>query len=393
MATRRAATESFVRARETVVDERVGNLPAIGDLVGGKYRIAHLLGNGSMGAVFAARDEVLGRDVAIKMMWQAHAYSPDLVSRFFNEARAAARIESEHVARIFEVGQTDQDVPFMALELLDGEDLAQTLESRRPIPLPQLVGWILEALEGLAEAHSLGIIHRDLKPANLFLAHKRDGTSIIKLLDFGVSKDQRASRDAPKLTVTTALVGSPAYMSPEQLRDPRAVDARADIWALGVVLYELLARRLPFQGSNVADLCVAIIEHQLEPVRSHRRDVPAALDDVVARCLASDPEARFPDIAALAKALVPFAPPGADMAAERIRHILRTKPRPSSQDLRARRSWRRRFRVLAALGVSSLIAIGIAATSLATAKPASAPRLSNNHASSASPAATAQPAP
>jgi serine/threonine-protein kinase len=228
------------------------------------------------------------------------------------------------------------------------------------VPVPEIVDWVMQALEGIAEAHSLGIVHRDLKPANLFLARKRDGTSCIKVLDFGVSKDQRASPVGPALTVTTTILGSPAYMAPEQLRDARTVDARADIWAMGVVLYELLAGALPFRASNVADLCVAILEHDLRPVRSHRRDVPPALDDLVQRCLARDPDGRFPDVASLAEALVPFAPAGADVAAERIRYLLRNTSGPASPRAGAKQRLRWRLRTFAAVAVtSSLVAIAM----------------------------------
>jgi serine/threonine-protein kinase len=322
-----------------------------------------MIGEGAMGVVFAATDEALGRRVAVKTMWQRHADSPELVTRFVNEARAAARIESEHVARIFDVGRTARGGPFIVLELLNGEDLARTLASRWPLPVPESIGWILQALEAMAEAHSLGIVHRDLKPANLFLARKRDGTSIIKLLDFGISKDQGALRLGPAITVTAAMVGSPAYMAPEQLRDARTVDARADIWALGVVLYELVTGALPFNATNVADLCVAILEHSPLSVRSRRRDAPPELDDVIRRCLRREPENRFPDVAALAEALVGFGPPGSDAAAERIRTILRTPLRASRRGEPSKRSRKRRVRALAV--VAATVSLGaIAATCL-----------------------------
>jgi serine/threonine-protein kinase len=374
---RRATSTSAVRLRETAVDTCVGSLPDVGDLVADKYRIARMVGRGAMGAVFAARDEALGRSVAVKMMCEQHADSPELVGRFVNEARAAARLESEHVARIFDVGQTDGGHPFIVLELLDGEDLSQILASRGPLQVSELTGWIVQALEAIAEAHSLGIVHRDVKPANLFLARRRDGTSIIKVLDFGISKDRCAARVGPALTVTSAMVGSPAYMAPEQLRDARTVDARADIWALGVVLYELVAGVLPFHASNVADLCVAILEREIVPVRTVRSDVPPALDEVIRRCLERDPEKRFPDVAALARSLVPFAPPGSQQAAERVRHVLRSPARSSREDLDAKPSRRRRAYALAA--VAAAVSLGaIAATSLGSR---ASPVLRSAHAS------------
>jgi eukaryotic-like serine/threonine-protein kinase len=363
MPMRRAACESVVRSRESAAVTRVGSLPDVGDLLADKYRIERMIGEGAMGTVFAATDEALGRRVAVKTMRHRPADSPELVARFVNEARAAARIESEHVARIFDVGRTAGGSPFLVLELLNGEDLAQTLASRWPLPVCESTGWILQALEALAEAHSLGIVHRDLKPANLFLARKRDGTSIVKLLDFGISKDERSPRLGPAITVTAAMVGSPAYMAPEQLRDARKVDARADIWALGVVLYELVTGALPFNASNVADLCVAILERSPVSVRSHRRDAPPELDDVLRRCLEREPNDRFPDVAALARALVPFGPLGSDAAAERVRTILRTPPYASTAVERSKRSRKRRVRALAV--VAATVSLGaIAATCL-----------------------------
>jgi serine/threonine-protein kinase len=344
--------------RETAVDTQPDTVLGAGDLVAGKYRIGRLIGQGAMGAVFAAKHETMDRDVAVKMMWPEHTSSPHLVTRFFQEARAAARIENEHVARVFDVGLTDRGAPFLVLELLEGEDLAQVLASRSSIPVPEVVGWILEALEGVAEAHSLGLVHRDLKSANLFLARRRDGTSIVKVLDFGLSKDQRASGAGPSLTTTAAILGSPAYMAPEQLRSARTVDARADIWAVGVVLYELLAGGLPFPASNVADLCVAVLERDPEPLRPRRKEVPPALEDVVRRCLARDPAERFADVEALARALVPFAPPGADGAAARIGHLLRNVRPRASQDSRPQRARRRRAVVVAFAVIAGLVAIG-----------------------------------
>jgi serine/threonine-protein kinase len=368
-----AAHSSTDRMRETTVGGRVGSLPEVGDVVGGKYRVERLIGRGAMGAVFSARHELLGRQVALKLMSQEHADSPQSITRFFNEARAVARIESEHIARILDMGQTEGGSPFIVLELLEGEDLSQTLESRGPLPVSDVVGWIVQALEAMAEAHSLGIVHRDLKPANLFLARKRDGTSIVKVLDFGISKDGRHHPATPALTATSSILGSPAYMAPEQLRDARTVDARADIWAIGVALYELLAGGLPFRAANVADMCVAILERDLLPVRSVRGDTQRALDDVVRRCLARDPAKRFPDVAALAEALVPFAPPGAEKAVERIRHLLGTGEWTSANADRSRSSRRRRnlaLVVVASVALGAAIAGGLAATRMISGRPA-----------------------
>jgi serine/threonine-protein kinase len=271
--------------RETSAGGNGETLPEVGDLVAGKYRVVRRIGEGAMGAVFAARHELLEKDVALKLMSLEQASTPQAVSRFLNEARAAAQIESEHVARVLDMGRTDAGAPFLALELLEGADLARVLAERQPLRVVDVVGWVLQALDAIAEAHSLGIVHRDLKPANLFLATRRDGTEIVKVLDFGISKNLAVTGATPTLTATSSILGSPVYMAPEQLRNAKTVDSRADVWSVGVVLYELLTCRVPFHADNVAELFVAILEHTPAPARSLRSDLPAQLEHVVMRCL------------------------------------------------------------------------------------------------------------
>jgi serine/threonine protein kinase len=314
------ACQSADLRRSTVVDTRAVP-PDVGELVAGKYRIERMIGQGAMGVVFAATDVALGRRVAVKMMTRQHAVSPELASRFLNEARAAARIESEHSARIYDLGHTDSGHPYIALELLEGEDLAEVLASRERLPVHELTGWIVQALEAIAEAHSLGIVHRDLKPANLFLARRRDGTSIVKVLDFGISKDP--SRVGPAITVTAAMVGSPAYMAPEQLRDARGVDARADIWALGVVLYELLSGTLPFDGNDLPQLCTSIATSEPIPLTQKRPGAPAELARIIGRCLEKDPARRYRNVAELAQELALWGPEGAAERLEQIKRVVR----------------------------------------------------------------------
>jgi serine/threonine-protein kinase len=301
----------------------------VGDVLGGKYKIERLIGKGAMGAVFAARHELLQKQVAIKVMTEEHSGTPQAVTRFFNEARAAAGIEGEHVARVLDVGQLEGGAPFMVIELLEGADLARVLEQRGPLPAVEVVDWTLQALEALAEAHSLGIVHRDLKPANLFLARRRDGTSILKVLDFGISKQSAIHAGAaasPSITATSSLLGSPMYMAPEQLRSAKSVDARADIWAMGVVVYELVTGRLPFEAESIPELFVAVLERTPPPMATWRPDVPAGLEEVVLRCLSRDAGARFQDVAELATALEPFAGEGARPLVQRILHLCKTAP-------------------------------------------------------------------
>jgi serine/threonine-protein kinase len=340
--------------------------------VADKYRIQRLIGQGAMGAVFAARHELLQKQVALKLISDECARAPDAVRRFFDEARAAAAIESEHVVRVLDVGQTISGFPFMALELLEGCDLAQLLEDSGPLPVHEVVDWILQALEALAEAHSLGIVHRDLKPANLYLARRRDGTRVVKVLDFGISKIARLPGESPTLTATSAILGSPVYMAPEQLRSARSVDARADIWAIGVVLYELLTGRIPFQGDSVAQVFVAVLEHSAPALRKWRADLPPALEEVVRRCLSRDVERRIRNVADLAEALAPFGRREVRGSVQRTRHILRTAAEWTRAETPSRRPPKRHRRVVvaAALGIGAVAALSLLASRNTSDSPA-----------------------
>jgi tRNA A-37 threonylcarbamoyl transferase component Bud32 len=297
-------------------EQSIAGVPAPGQVIAGKYKVEAVLGAGGMGVVLAARHEVLGQRVAIKYLLpevaRAHKESAE---RFMREARASIELRSEHVARVLDVGTDADGAAFMVMEFLEGQDL-QKASRTGPLAVSDVVEYVLQAAEALAEAHDLGIVHRDLKPANLFLASRRDGSPLVKVLDFGISKLSKSERG---ITRTDAVMGSPGYMSPEQIRSAKHVDRRADIWGLGVVMYELLAGKPPFDGDNVATLSAQIVLETPERVDAVRPEVPAALADVVARCLAKEPGERFPDMKALADALVPFATPRAALLAERIR--------------------------------------------------------------------------
>ncbi|HEY2509785.1 MAG TPA: serine/threonine-protein kinase, partial [Polyangiaceae bacterium] len=294
------------------------SLPATGDVLAGKYRVERLLGQGGMGAVFAASHELLRQRVAIKVILGERARDPASVARFLNEARAMARIQDEHVARVTDVGTLENGAAFMVLEYLDGMDLSDAIGARGPLPVAEAIDYVVQALAALRQAHGLGIVHRDLKPSNLFLARRPDGSTCVKLLDFGISK-AAGPLDAPggAITTTGAIMGSPMYMSPEQLRNSKDVDARTDLWSLGVVLYELLAGRPPFGGETVGEVLASVIEAEIPPLQD-RPDVPPALEAIFARCLAKKASERVASAAELAAALRPFASPSTLATLERV---------------------------------------------------------------------------
>ena len=283
-------------------------LPKSGDVIAGKYALERIIGQGGMGAVFAARHVKLGHAVAIKVML-ADRQNEEAARRFMNEGRASAHIQNEHVVRIFDIDE-EHGYAYMVLELLQGEDLAQVLEAQGRLAAHVAVGYVIQALDGVRQAHALGIVHRDLKPSNLFLARSQNGNVVVKVLDFGISKARGASSldMAPhQQTSTAAMLGSPLYMSPEQLRSSKNVDARADIWAMGVILYELLTGQVPFEGETLGALFSAILETDAPRVSARVHDVPAGLDAIVTRCLQRRPDDRFASAAELEEQLAPFA--------------------------------------------------------------------------------------
>jgi serine/threonine protein kinase len=284
-------------------------LPAVGDILAGKYKIVKLLGKGGMGVVFLAKHEILRQHVAIKMVLPEVALDPVFVARFMNEARAAAGIRNEHVAQVLDVASLESGAPYMVLEYLEGHDLSDVLtDTEGDLAIETSVDWLLEALEAVAQAHQLGIIHRDLKPANLFLSTRQDGSRVIKVLDFGISKATNPGDvNDVAVTSTQALLGSPGYMAPEQIRSSKSVDARADVWSVGVILYKLLTKVEPFVGDSFGALFGAIFSEDPVRIRDRRPEVPVALEDVVFRCLARERDQRYPNVADLARALAPFA--------------------------------------------------------------------------------------
>ncbi len=307
------------------------HLPKPGEMVGGKYRIEKIIGKGGMGAVLSAHHELLGQNIAIKFLLGEIAQNPEAVQRFNNEARNAFKIQSEHVCRIMDVGE-HKGMPFMVMEFLRGGDLSQMVEQRGALPIGEAIDYVLQALEAIAQAHAQGIVHRDLKPANLFLHQRSDGSMIVKVLDFGIAKASNPFGEGGNhsLTSTKAMLGSPLYMSPEQLRSAKNVDARSDVWALGVILYELLTGTVPFNGETLGELFIAILEQPPIAINQRRPDVPAALNDVVMRCLMRGADQRFQNVAELAEALLPFAPSRSTSSAERIAQALGKQLSPNA---------------------------------------------------------------
>ena len=285
-----------------------------GDLVDGKYRVERALGQGAMGVVMQARHELLDVPVAIKVIMPDGIESTEASARFVREARASAKLESEHVVRVTDIGRLPDGAPYMVMELLRGQDLAEIIASGERVPISEAVDWMIQALEALAEAHAAGIVHRDLKPSNLFRAERASG-AILKVLDFGISK---AAEAGVSLTKTHTLMGSPAYMSPEQVLATKDVDARADVWSMGIVLYELLTGQAPFEGDQVGTLLTNVLTATIPPLETRRAGLPEGLSAVVHRCLERDLEKRIASAADLALALVPFASSAGGHMVERV---------------------------------------------------------------------------
>ncbi|WP_437952701.1 protein kinase [Sorangium sp. So ce296] len=295
-------------------------IPGPGEIVGGKYRIEHVIGQGGMGVVVAARHTTLKRRVALKFLLPEENRDAQDVTRFLREAQAAAAITSQHVAHVIDVGTTEAGVPYFVMELLRGINLAELIEQRGPLSIEDAVGYVLEVCEAIAEAHALGIVHRDLKPSNIFLAEREDGSSQIKVIDFGISKtlDAGALGADSKLTATRMILGSPPYMSPEHVRSARNVDTRTDIWAIGVILYEMLTARRPFEAEAASAIFASIVADPPAPPRRHRADIPDELERVILSCLEKRPYLRPQTVADLARSLAPLAPERARAPLERI---------------------------------------------------------------------------
>jgi serine/threonine protein kinase len=286
-----------------------------GTVVAGKYRVERTLAEGGMGVVVVAKHIHLQQSVALKFLRGDVGTEWDALARFRGEAKAVAQLRSEHVAHVLDAGVTDDGVPYMVMEYLEGRSLGRKLQIQGPFEIASAVEYVIHACEGLAEAHARGIVHRDIKPYNLFLVEHSPGWGCVKIIDFGISKF--AFSDTPNV-VTGVIIGSPCYMSPEQLRSTATVDHRSDIWSLGATLHELLAGKAAFDASQtLPELVTAILEGPAPELRALRPEVPEELAAVVARCLAKDREARFQNAGEVAMALLPFAPARARVPADR----------------------------------------------------------------------------
>jgi serine/threonine-protein kinase len=308
-------------------DLQIGVSP--GDVLAGKYRVEHVLGVGGMGVVVAAHHIQLDERVALKFLLPEALANPAALSRFEREARAAVKIKSEHVARVTDVGRLESGVPYMVMEYLDGRDLSSWLANSGPLGVEQAVDFILQACEAIAEAHALGIVHRDLKPANLFCIRRPDGQLSIKVLDFGISKVTTVGAAAHEMTRTSAMVGSPLYMSPEQMQSSKGVDVRTDIWSLGLIFFELVAGRTPFQADTVTELAIKVATQPAPPLRAFRSDVPPVLEAVIDICLQKERDQRYQTVGDFAIALAGFASLRGRASVDRVLGTLRTSNPPA----------------------------------------------------------------
>jgi len=277
-----------------------------------KYRVDRVLGQGDAGVVMLAENVAIGQRVAIRCM-TGTPLDEVAVERFLKDARSTVSFRSEHVGRVIDVGQTHRGSPFLVMEYIDGHDLGTEL-LRGPLSVAQAAEYGIQMCAALAEAHARGMRHLDLKPSNLFVTRKENGTPILKVLDFGGAK---ASTDPG---VTAQVLESPAYLSPEQLRHDDDLDERVDIWAVGVLLFEMVAGAHPFRGGGGADLCRNIVERDPAPLSP--LVAPPEFAKVVRCCLRKHPEDRFPCVADLALALTPFAPRRSKGVARRVRETL-----------------------------------------------------------------------
>jgi len=278
-----------------------------GTLVDGRYRVDETLGRGAMGVVVAATHVHLHERVALKFLdTRIRVTVDDFYARFVREARVSAKLRGEHVARVIDVGRWQDRYPFMVMDHLTGSDLRKTLNAAGGVlPIELAIEYIVQLCEGMAEAHALGIVHRDLKPSNILITKRPDGSDLLKILDFGISKWSAQEGQTADITLTGVMLGSPKYMAPEQLFGASSVDARADVWSIGAMLYELLTGRRPFDAPTLAQICRELaLAKAPPPMSGEGRAVPPAIEAVVLRCLQHELSARVANVAELAGSLL-----------------------------------------------------------------------------------------
>jgi serine/threonine-protein kinase len=318
-------------------------VPNLGVVVAGKYRLERHVGRGGMGVVMEATHLALRETVALKFVVCSSA---EATGRLLREARLMAAVKNDHVTRVLDVG-TEDGVPYVVMDRLQGESLAELLAHRGPLPFTEAVTYARQACQGLGAAHAKGVIHRDFKPSNAFVARQPVGPPLVKLLDFGIAKELIADPDDDSsLTASTTVLGSPFYMAPEQVRSAKSVDQRADVWSLGVTLYELLAGVPPFRADTTPGVLAAVVADPPPSLQKARPEIPEELEGVILKCLAKNPADRYADMASLAAALAPFV--GDEVAAGAGKRD--GDPNPSRA--------RRRIDLVAPLGLIAILGLG-----------------------------------
>jgi serine/threonine-protein kinase len=335
----------------------------VGTVLDGKFQIEKPLASGTAGDVYEALHLGLNSRVAVKVLRPGAPETADIRrKRFMREARVAARIRSDHVVRVFDIVAPERGPTYIVMELLHGETLAQRVRRVGALPAAEAVDYVVQAAKPLGEMHDAGIVHRDVKPSNLFLARDADGKSRIKLLDFGVAAFQQpVARHESSITLSEAIVGTPRYMAPEQVQSSKRIDARADVWALGVTLYELLAGTPPFDGQTVLAVLNQIENQEPRRLAERRPDLPAPLVALVHACLAKDPDKRPANARAVADAIAAFSSDGAHSSDEVV--VVPSRPSFPRMGLASVLAQRKRLAIAAgAIGAGAIIVIAATAT-------------------------------
>lgn len=312
-------------------EDRPEQIVQEGEVLAGKYRVERVPGRSGLGVVVQVRHMELAQEVTLKFLVPDACAYPEFVQRFVREARAAVKIQGEHVARVTDVGRLESGAPYMVREFLRGPDLAEVVKVRGRIPIEEAVDYIIQACEGVAEGHALGVVHRNLKPTSLVVTRRSDGTALVKVFDFAAAESLHVdpfTERSVQLVGTSAIMASLPYLSPEQIRDPHDVDVRADVYSLGAVLFELLCGQPVYFAESAPALLAMVAADAAPPLRSFIPDLPGELDHIVLRCLSKNRAIRYSSVAELALALRPFASEESTSSVERIVRLARISKRP-----------------------------------------------------------------